>query len=350
MGMETSEWYNTKILVGNALKRGKAWHYKKEMQGDEPNHYDGAIPMEDIQRRLFNYEAISCPVFYRVPCELQDADGVDDAGLPYKMIQATDHQAVVHGNDHNLFSFFKVGYARHQFNEWLVGGLQNLVDDSELGFGSAGILQNGAVAFVTIEMPESIEAIPGFEIRSHIMATTSHNGKFATTFKAVDTFVVCDNTHACALAEDGQQYKLRHSKYSTMKLQNARDALGIIHQGIDNSVAEITALSNWEVSSQEFARVMDILCPVPKLEDSTQTAVTRAENKRGAIAGLYAHDDRVAPWAGTALGVLQAFNTWEHHVNGSKKNRVERNILNIMSGKTEKADNKVIETLRLVTA
>jgi hypothetical protein len=95
---------------------------------------------------------------------------------------------------------------------------------------------------------------------------------------------------------------------------------------------------------------MDILCPIPNLEDSTQTAVTRAENKRGAIAGLYAHDDRVAPWSGTALGVLQAFNTWEHHVNGSSKNRVERNVLNALSGKTEKADNKVLDTLRLVTA
>lgn len=350
MGNETAEWYNTKILVGHADKRGKAWHYKKEAQGTESNHYDGAIPVGDIQRRLFDYEAISCPVFYRVPSELSNADGVDDAGLPYRMVQATEHQAVVHGNDHNLFAFFKSGYARHQFNEWLVGGLQNLIDDSDLGFGSAGILQNGAVAFVTIEMPESVEVLPGFDIRSHIMATTSHNGKFATTFKAVDTFVVCDNTHASALSENGQAYKLRHSKYSTLKLQNARDALGVIHQGIDSSVAEITALANWEVSSQEFSRVMDILCPVPKLDDSTQTAVTRAENKRASIAGLYKHDDRVSPWAGSALGVLQAFNTWEHHVNGTKKNRIERNILNAMSGKTEKADNKVIETLRLVTA
>lgn len=349
MGMETTEWYNTQILVGFADKRGKAWHYKKEAQGEESNHYDGAIPVEDIQRRLFNFEGISCPVFFQVPCELDEATGIDDAGNPYKMVQATDRQAMVHGRDHNLFNIFKDGYKPHQFNEWLVGGLQSLVDDSELGFGSAGLLEKGGVAFVTIEMPESVEVIEGFEVRSHILATTSHNGKFATTFKAVDTFVVCDNTHAQALGENGQAYKLRHSKYSNMKLQNARDALGIIHASVDSSIAEITALSNWEVSSRDFARVMDILCPVPKLEDSTQTAVTRAENKRGSIAGLYAHDERVAPWAGTALGVLQAFNTWEHHVNGTSKNRVQRNMMNVISGKTEKSDNKVIETLRLVT-
>lgn len=348
MGAETMEWYNSKILVGFTEKRGKAWWYKKELDTGEPNHYDGAIPAEDIQRRLFNFDAISCPVFFRVPCDISEATGMDDAGAPYKLVEATDYQAVAHGNDHNLFGFFKQGYKRHQFNEWLVGGLMSLVDDSELGFGSAGLLQNGGVAWATIEMPDSVEVLPGFEVRSHILATTSHNGKFATTFKAVNTLVVCDNTHACALDESGQEYKLRHSKYSTMKLQNARDALGIIHKGFDASIAEITSLANWEVDAKQFAKVMDILCPIPRLEDSTQTAVTRAENKRSQIVSMYKHDERVAPWSGTALGVLQAFNTWEHHVNGSNKNRVERNMMNAISGKTEKSDNKVLDTLRLV--
>lgn len=350
MGMETSEWYNTMILVGFAEKRGKAWHYKKELQGAESNHYDGAIPMGDITRRLFNFNAQSYPVFYRVPCDLSVADGVLENGAPFRYVEADGRQAIAQDtNPENLFNITKASFVPHQFQEWLTGGLANLVDDSELGFGSAGLLKNGAIAFATIEMPDSVEVVEGFEVRSHILATTSHNSQYATTFKAVDTFVVCDNTHASALSEVGQEYKLRHTKNSTMKLQSVRDALGIIHQSIDNSMAEINALLNWEVDSREFAKVMDILCPIPKLEESTQTAVTRAENKRSAIEGLYKYDERVSPWAGSALGVLQAFNTWEHHVNGSQKNRAERNMLNMISGKTEKADNKVIETLRLVT-
>ena len=351
MGMETMEWYNTRILVGNASKRGNAWHYKKELQGDEPNHYDGFVPVDDIRRRLFNFNAVSYPVFYRVPCDLTVADGMDDNGQPFRYVQATDRQAVAQDTKpDNLFNIFKGGFAPHQFDEWLVGGLMNLVDDSEVGFGSAGLLKNNAVAFVTIEMPESVEVVEGFPVRSHILATTSHNGQYATTFKAVDTFVVCDNTHACALGEMGSEYKLRHTKYSAMKIQNARDALGIIHRSIEASSAEITNLVNWDVSATEFAKVMDILCPVPKLDDSTQTAVTRAENKRAQIVGLYNHDERVAPWNGTALGVLQAFNTWEHHLNGKSSTRAERNMLNIISGKTDKADNKVLDTLRLVSA
>lgn len=38
-----------------------------------------------------------------------------------------------------------------------------------------------------------------------------------------------------------------------------------------------------------------------------------AECKRDALNRLYRHDERVAPWAGTGLGVVQAVNTYAHH-------------------------------------
>ena len=58
-----------------------------------------------------------------------------------------------------------------------------------------------------------------------------------------------------------------------------------------------------------------------------------ADNKRDALNKLYRHDDRVAPWAGTAHGVLQAVNTYEHHegtVRGAT--RAERNMLRTVTG------------------
>ncbi len=38
-----------------------------------------------------------------------------------------------------------------------------------------------------------------------------------------------------------------------------------------------------------------------------------AENRREVLQRLYRHDERVAPWAGTAWGVVQAVNTMTHH-------------------------------------
>ena len=61
MSKETMEWLNSNILVGFTAERGNAWHYRADLQGTEPNHYEGAIPTDDILRRLFAWSG-------SVPC------------------------------------------------------------------------------------------------------------------------------------------------------------------------------------------------------------------------------------------------------------------------------------------
>ena len=45
MSKETQEWLNRNVLIGYTERRGNAWHYRASDQGDEPNHYPGAIPL-----------------------------------------------------------------------------------------------------------------------------------------------------------------------------------------------------------------------------------------------------------------------------------------------------------------
>jgi len=57
----------------------------------------------------------------------------------------------------------------------------------------------------------------------------------------------------------------------------------------------------------------------------TARLLTLADSKRDNLDRMYRSDPRVAPWAGTAHGVLQAVNTYDSHegaVRGS--NRAER--------------------------
>lgn len=346
MSAETMEWLNSNILVGYTEQRGHAWHYRQDLQGSEPNHYTSAVPTEDILRRLFSWSAISAPVFIQVPANLDDATGVDNDGNPIKYIKAGNRQAILRDDNLNLFEIFKEGYRSHQYSEWLVQNLANMIDD-EINFGSAGVLKNGAVAFVSLEMPESVEVIEGFSVRPHLLATTSHNGQLATTYKSVSTFVVCDNTHAMAMGEKTSQFKARHSKNSAMRIQNARDALGIVHAMKDDIMTQVLALSSHKVSDAEWQKVLERLNPIPEMEldQSNKAVVTRAENKRAELVSLYNFDTRVAPWKGSALGVLQAFNTYNHHIVGADNNRVERNMMNALMGKTEQSDRKVLDLL-----
>jgi hypothetical protein len=80
-------------------------------------------------------------------------------------------------------------------------------------------------------------------------------------------------------------------------------------------------------------------------------SLTTAERKRAALRRLYDHDERVAPWAWTAHGVLQAVNTYEHHegvVRGAS--RPERNMLRAVSGDFGKLDRAAFRTLASVLA
>ena len=63
MSAETSTWLNTRTLIGFTDQRGHAWHYRSSDQGDEPNHYPGAVPIDDVRRRLFDWNATTADVF-----------------------------------------------------------------------------------------------------------------------------------------------------------------------------------------------------------------------------------------------------------------------------------------------
>jgi phage/plasmid-like protein (TIGR03299 family) len=332
MSAETMEWLNTQTLIGFTSKRGNAWHYDETKQGDEPNHYPDAIPVEDVRRRLFNWTPVKTPIQFYFNGELR----------------TSERRIVILRSDTGAdLGMFKDGYEPHDYNSWLVENVETILDDS-LAIGSAGLLRGGAVAWVSVEVPENITTPEGVEFRPNLLATTSFDGTIATTYKRCITNVVCDNTMAAGLGEAGQSYKLKHTKYSAMKLLEARDAVAIIHSVADDFAAEVKALCETTVTDKQFSAFLDSLVPVPEDEGRGRTM---AENKRDELKSLYANDTRVSPWAGTAYGVLQMVNTFTHHggiVRGAS--RQERNMLRAINGGVDKLDKSTIETLTAVLA
>ncbi len=128
-----------------------------------------------------------------------------------------DKQAICRDDNDTLMGIFAPGYAMHQYREWLLTTVANILDD-DLSISSAGLLRGGAVAWVEVSVPESITTPEGVVFRPNLLATTSFDGSIATTFKRTVTDVVCDNTRETALAEQGQTYKVKHSRYSRAQL------------------------------------------------------------------------------------------------------------------------------------
>lgn len=348
MSRETSTWLNQNVLIGYTDNRGHAWHYRESSQGDEPNHYPLAIPVADVERRLFNWDAVSRKVAVELPATFDDMTHTDDDGNPLRWAVQDDRQAIASDDDHTVMGFFKSGYQAHQYREWLIGNVADILDD-DLNISSAGLLRNRAVAWVEISMPETLSTPEGFDFRPNLLATTSFDGTVATTYKRTVTATVCDNTYDMAMSEKGQMFKAKHSKYSGMKMTAARDALGIVHTMAEDFAAEIAAMCAVEITDKQWSQVLDLLVPIP--EEEKGKGYTMATRKRESLSGLYKSDARCAPWSGTALGVMQAFNTYDQHLRGTNKDtiRAERNMQEAINGSVGKLHTEVAKALTLVT-
>src|SRR3954470_5463569 len=106
MSRETLQDLNTNTLIGNTDARGTAWHYRADLQGDEPNHYPGPIPVADVQRRLFHWHAESRPAAVQVP---EPTMGVET------WTAVVGRQPICRSDTHAVMGIFSVGYVMHQY-------------------------------------------------------------------------------------------------------------------------------------------------------------------------------------------------------------------------------------------
>ena len=186
--------------------------------------------------------------------------------------------------------------------------------------------------------------------RPNLLATTSFDGSIATTYKRTVTDTVCDNTRELALSERGQEVKVKHSRNSIAQLAPARQALALVHSLGDEFAAEVAQLCATTVTPAQWQRFLD--SQVPQVDATRQAltgrALTLADTKRDSLTTLYASDPRVAPWGGTAHGVLQAVNTYEHHDGVVRGERAERNGLKTITGDFGRLDRSTWKTLTAI--
>lgn len=332
MSKETLDWLNQNTLIGFTEKRGKAWHYHRGFQGTEPNHYTGAIPVEDVRRRLFDWEAVSSEVYVKNP--LTGCPEVD-----------SEKVAFCRSDTGRVLGYFGPGYEPHPYAEWLLQKVAMLLD-GELAIGSAGLLRGGAVAWVSVEVPENVVTPEGVAFRPHLLAATSFDGSLATTYKRSITNVVCDNTMSAALGEAGREIKVKHWRSSALRLIEARDALNLVYQVADAFSDEVARLCRITVTDRQWQRFLNAHTELPEKPGRGRTL---AEKKRESLTQLWTSDERVAPWHGTAFGVVQAVNTYTHHeqtVRGAT--RPERNALRAVTGDIDEVDLGTLATLTRV--
>lgn len=372
MSKETAEWLNRYILIGNVKNRPRAWHDDPRLRqrlGLPSNHFDDPIPYKTVVERLFPWQPMVVPTANLIPCKKSESDYVlpqqlslggetFDKGTPCKIVVVPDMQGIVRSDNYLEVGHHSEGYRVHNYEAWLLKLLSNVIGD-ELTILGAGLLRNGAQAFVQVALPKTHhDNTSGAEFWPYIMCSTSLDGSIATTFSGQTLFVVCDNTRNIALHQgekSGRIYKARHTSGSldVSAIKDVRQALRIIHQTGDDMMKELAELSSIKVTPRQWNKFMDTLpnplgkfmFKIPNPKEATAGAITAAENRRDMLDHTYRRNEMAAQWTGTALGVIQAVNTYETHYRTVKGNRVERNLDKAIRGQFSTTDRLAVSTL-----
>lgn len=330
--------FEYRTLVGFTEKR-------TALQGSPSDHYIGAIPMAKV-KELFSWQPVEA-----TPNFTYESDG-KTITLPNGARKTIARPVGAFGKDDpgEAFETFKAGYALHNPEEWLVQRVENIMDDS-LAVAGAGYLKRGAVWWVSIEMPENVETPEGYTFRPSLTALTSLDGSLASVYATHLFAIVCNNMISGMLGSaDTLKSKHKHTAGSLKapKIQGIRDALQVVHTLRDSFSAGIASLSKVPVPAKAWDAFLEAHAPRFKADGEVKEgrALTEAEKVQDTLKRLYVNDNRVSPWAGTALGVVQAVNTYQHHeaiVRGA--DREARNRERVLSGGIDTLDTSTLATL-----
>lgn len=341
MSRETSEWLNTNTLIGFTESRGRAWHHR----AGASNHYEGAVPVTDVEKRLFDWEAIEQPIYLGADCgHLSDSPRYGE--LDYT--EVPNKKAITRSDNGAVLGVFADSYEVHPYKEWLLDNVAHLLGD-DLQVGTAGLLRGGGQAWVQVEAPATVIGPGDVHFRPFLLAATSLDGSMSSSYGRSVTNTVCDNTMAIAMGESVRT-KFKHRKGEKGiqgKIQDVREALDIVFTAADDFSKQVETLLNTPVSQGLFEGIVRDVFPYPEDLKKGAAAATVARQKRDQLQYLYRYDERVTPWSGNAYGVWQAFNTYQQHESRINKDtvRAERNARMLVDGRQEKADFAILEKI-----
>jgi len=125
----------------------------------------------------------------------------------------------------------------------------------------------------------------------------------------------------------------------------------MVHTLANDSAQEVARPCQVEVTHSRWDAFLD--AHIPRVHSTNGLPLsgrsqTMADTKRDSLNTLYRPDPRVSPWVGTAHGVLQAVNTYEHHEGVVRGERTERNGLKTITGDFGRLDRTTWKTLTAI--
>jgi len=204
--------------------------------------------------------------------------------------------------------------------------LQDLVDDHQVTWESAGALRDGRKVFVCMRLPGTVSIDAGGvndQIIPFLAALNSHDGSTQAQVVITPWRPVCGNTERFAVRDAVTRWGVRHTRNARDRIAEARRTLGLSVTYYRRFAAEEETLARADLVIAEFHQLIEELWPAPG-EDAPTRAKTGHTSRVDTLTGLYrSNADRLGSTAYAAERAITEYTDWNTTVRptGSLRGR-----------------------------
>jgi phage/plasmid-like protein (TIGR03299 family) len=160
--------------------------------------------------------------------------------------------------------------------------------DGGASWETAGSILGGTVVFGSLAIDREVIVGAGEAddvTKMYLLIHTSHDGSTGVQASITPVRVVCQNTLNAALRDVKQSFKIRHTQSVEGKMVTAREALGLTFKYADAFEAEANSLYRESITKNDFDAIIAAAYPVK--DDASKAMLTRAENRRDLLMGIW---------------------------------------------------------------
>lgn len=228
-------------------------------------------------------------------------------------IQSADKVATVRDSDGAWLGTVGPNYQVVQ-NAEAFGFADNLVDDGQAKYETAGSLRGGRLVFLSMELNHLDLTLDGEHpdgvIKTYLLLSNTHDGSRSLEADITKVRVVCQNTLNVAIAGAQRRFRIRHSGSIDGKLAAAREALGIAFNYDAAFEKAAKALLAKKVTDAQVRKILStVVWPL-----DPEASEGRVESHPSTLAFEdYMKSDNLDPIRGTAWGALNAVAEFIDH-------------------------------------
>lgn len=190
--------------------------------------------------------------------------------------------------------------------------LDVLAEESGASFDTAGTLDGGSRAFVTLKLPGHAKVGKVDKVDNYITVLASHDGESSTKLMVTPVRIVGKSTLNLAFKRADHVFKVRHTVGAHQLLvKQAQEALEFTFNYLDKFQEQAEQLINTALTQSAFEQLIERNFGAPA--GAAANTVTRAQNKLDTMAELFSDSYTQDAIRGTAWAGLNALTEWADH-------------------------------------